>query len=165
MACIYVRKWNPCLVHCLIGCCYFLCCSPVYRRSNLMTYALLTYRLLMNYVVPPLRISLFAFLNVIVLFFLLFASCHKIYQKIFFCQKLKFTVVSTLVIKKMYKIIRFCLLKRLVRGKLMKLVPESGNKCYTVADAGWSLAAHTQLPYTCVAAVQRGKITFNRQLL
>ncbi len=46
----------------------------------------------------------------------------------------------------------------------MKLLPESGNKRYTVADAGWSLAAHTQLPYACVAAVQRGKITFNRQL-
>jgi hypothetical protein len=36
---------------------------------------------------------------------------------------------------------------------LLKLLPESGNKCCTAADAGWCLATQAQLPYACVTAV------------
>jgi hypothetical protein len=46
--------------------------------------------------------------------------------------------------------------------KLLKLLPESSNKYYTVEDAGWKLLTHTQLHYARVTAVQQRKITFNR---
>jgi hypothetical protein len=110
-------------------------------------------------------IYLFAFLIVIVLAFSFFL--HPVLKSTrtypwLSVSKLRFQVV---VHSYHERFIHFCSPKRLFEGRvLLKLLglPESGNKCCTVADAGWSLAAQAQLPYTCVTAVQHRKITFSR---